>query len=179
VAFAGVDQAKIVPPVQVHVHIPCRGADEPVPRFAHPQLVSGRQELVEVVLLGGDVLDDHDDVDDRLGCQAGHRRRPDVFDLDARPRQSVLDARPVGQVHRHPSLVGFLQTDVQSLGTPDQFERRDVGSTRFAVHPHQVILAGVYVSFTRGPAMCRGGDRRRVPLSLRPLNHPRRVVGRV
>src|SRR3546814_184103 len=49
----------------VHVYVALGCAHHPVSGLAHPQFIACAQKWVEVVLLGGDVVDTDEDVDDR------------------------------------------------------------------------------------------------------------------
>ena len=62
-------------------------------RLADAQLVAGRLERRDVGGLVGRVDDDEEDVDDRLGGEAGDGRRADVFEQELAAVQGRVDPR--------------------------------------------------------------------------------------
>ncbi len=155
----------IVAFIHVHVDIAFRSAYETVPRFSDTQLVPDCQERVEVVFLGRDVVHGDHDVDDRLGCQPGHRGGTDVFDLDVHAGEGITDSPSVIEEDTCPSIVMAVQLELEPLRTPDELDRRDVWTARLAIPLHVNILAATepcgwkYArSMTDGPADDRERD---------------------
>jgi hypothetical protein len=111
-----------------------------MPRLANSQLVAGSQQLVEVLLLCRDVGHDDDDVNDRLGGKARHRRGSDVLDIDACCRQRIKDPTPVMSVVLRPPGVIVANADLELFWTADDLDRRDVRPSRLVAVRHQRFL---------------------------------------
>src|ERR1700712_3197480 len=105
------------------MHVSCRCAHEAVPGLTNSQDVSGAQQRVEVVLLGGDVRDCDHDVDDRLGGQPWYRCGTDVFDRDVDRGESLRDPLPLLTIYAWPAVVVAMEFQLERLYTSHEFNR--------------------------------------------------------
>jgi hypothetical protein len=93
-----------------------------MPELTHPQLVAGAHEVWQVPGFVRDALYRHEDVDDRLGCQPGHRWRADMFDQRCRWPQSFRDLTPLGLEATGPTCVVGNEHEFAPLDATDQLD---------------------------------------------------------
>ena len=114
--------------VHVDVDVTRRCSEHPVIGLTDPQRVPLRLERRAEGLVVLHVVDHQADVDDRLGGQARHRRRPDVMDVERGIPEGRRDPRPLDL-----EACGPRRVVVDDRDRGDRLEAADQ-------HPLRVVL---------------------------------------
>jgi hypothetical protein len=98
---------------------------------------------VEDILPPRDVVDRDDDVDDRLGGEARHRGRADVFDADGGGSERVAQPAFLFGEDRGPAIVVVDDLELAHFDASDEGRLFDVRSARHRLVGHLAIIAAV------------------------------------